>query len=152
MCFKKPKPPPVTTAADPELYAQRIQAEQDNAIIKAENKRIRTEDQLALLSGRIGRKSLFSGGQGGRGFPGMRSLFGNSGAYQPGHRPIVPITPVPTGPGPGGGGGRNPTGDGPMGGSGGGMGRPGAGGNFGGANPGGGGAYKTARYSLIGGK
>lgn len=144
MCFKKPKPPPVTTAADPELYAQRIQMEQDNAAVKAEAKRIRTEDQLALLGGKIGRKSLFSGGQGGRGFPGLRSLFGNSGAYQPGHRlPSVAPPPVQPRPGPGGGGAGGVGGT--PGGPGGDMGRPGAGGNFGGNPLGGRSPYKAAR-------
>lgn len=99
MCFKKPKPPSVTTPADPELALQRMAAEQDNAVVKAEAKRIRTEDQLALLQGKVGRKSLFTGGQGGRGYSGARSLF-NVTSYSPGRRQVNPGPP----PGTGGGG------------------------------------------------
>jgi hypothetical protein len=95
MCFPKPPKPPKTTdaGADPALTRERQQAEFDNAALKADNKQRRMEDSLAALSGRIGRKSLFTGGQGGAGFPNRRSLFSG--------QPITPPSPGGTGvPGP----------------------------------------------------
>jgi hypothetical protein len=114
MCFPKPPKPPAASStgsstADPALQRQRIQVEEDNAVIKAENKDARMEDQLALLQGRIGRASLFSGGRGGAGYaaPLGRSLFVTNGA-QPSAGPIPSPGPGRT-PRPrplGGGGGR----------------------------------------------
>jgi hypothetical protein len=91
MCFKPPKPPKVADpTADPELYRQRAEAERDLGERRAANKQAQTEQQLAILAGRIGRKSLFSGGQGGAGFGSLmgRSLFGDaaSSSYSPGQR------------------------------------------------------------------
>lgn len=86
MCFKSPKPPPPSTTgqdiADPALQRERAQAEVDASVLKAENKQRRMEDELALLQGRIGRHSLFTGGQGGAGYaaPLGRSLFVQNGA------------------------------------------------------------------------
>lgn len=76
MCFPKPPktPAPVDTGADQELIVQRQAAEEENAVVKAGNKQIRMEDNLLQLQGKIGRRSLFTGGQGGIGFPGRRSL------------------------------------------------------------------------------
>jgi hypothetical protein len=114
MCFPKaPKPPKVDETgqkeADIAATRDRIQAEQDNAILKAENKERRMEDALALLQGRIGRRSLFSGGQGGRGFP-----VGGPPSTRP-PRPRGPRSPaqglgrgllgLPSAPSPGGAGG-----------------------------------------------
>lgn len=90
MCFPKPPelPKPVDTGADPELTRQRQAAELENAALKADNKQHRMEDQLAQLSGRMGRKSLFSGGQGGAGFPSRPRSFTGPG-----------VAPNPTPPG-----------------------------------------------------
>lgn len=80
---KKPKPPPMTdTSVDPELQRQRRQAEEENALIKGEQKDQRTADRLQFLMGRYGRRSLFSGGQGGKGYAAPRgaSLFLANGA------------------------------------------------------------------------
>lgn len=76
MCGPKVPDPP-KPVANPELVREREQAERDMAEAKAERKRLRTEDQLAILSGRMGRKSLFTGAQGGAGYaaPLGRSLF-----------------------------------------------------------------------------
>lgn len=117
MCGPKPPRAPSTqTEADPELARQRREAELANAEAKAELKEQRTQDKLALLMGRIGRRSLFSGGQGGQGYaaPRGRSLFLQSGhsfargvaalgKYQPGarikggsiFRPDEPAAPSP---------------------------------------------------------
>jgi hypothetical protein len=97
MCFPSAPKPPKTTdpVADPELARQRKEAELDAASLKAENKQQRTEQALALLAGKVGRKSLFSGGQGGAGFGTIarRSLLtaggtppgSTSSTYQPGN-------------------------------------------------------------------
>lgn len=75
MCFGAPKPPKVVE--DPALKRQ-IEAaammERDN---RARNKKDRFEEQLALLSGGFGRRSLITGSRGGMGYDtGMsRSLF-----------------------------------------------------------------------------
>lgn len=104
MCFKPPKPPKTTDmGADPELTRQRQAAELDAEAIKADNKQARMEQQLALQTGRMGRRSLFSGGQGGIGFPGRARLFnGSPVGAQP---PVAPVasSPAPASPGAGGG-------------------------------------------------
>lgn len=76
MCFPKPpqQPAPVDTGIDQELTIQRQAAEENNAVVKAANKQRRMDDSLLQLSGKIGRRSLFTGGQGGQGFPGGRTL------------------------------------------------------------------------------
>lgn len=96
MCFPKaPKQAkPVNTGQDQQLAREQAQAEQDNAALKADNKQARMEQQLAILQGRVGRKSLFSGGQGGAGFPLMARQFSGSPGSGPGPSP----TPSPTGP------------------------------------------------------
>ncbi len=115
MCFGSAPDAPETSdpVADPELARQRIQIELDQAAIKADNKRRRMEDDLALLAGKVGRNSLFSGSKGGGGYGsyGYKSLFvPNQGAgpsivasayaYQPGGHysffsiPVVPPPPV----------------------------------------------------------
>lgn len=105
----KPAPPaPADTSIDKELVIQRQQAEEEQAVIKAANKQNRMDQSLALLSGRMGRKSLFTGGQGGAGFGRAvsRSLVpmpGNApanpgltpGAPPPGQVGTAPVVPVP---------------------------------------------------------
>lgn len=132
MCFSTPKPPSANETgqaqANIDVQRQRMAAEEDNAAIKAANKDVRMQDQLALLSGKIGRKSLFSGGQGGKGYaaPQGKSLFVTNGGLNPppptggGHPPPRPVPrPRPGRPGRpggpifgggGGGGGRQLTG------------------------------------------
>jgi len=98
MCFPKaPKPPPTTDPVlDPELARQRIEIELNTIAQKADAKKRRMEEQLAILSGKIGRKSLFSGGAGGMGFGSVfeQSLFtGQGGAAAPGPGAVGNYTP-----------------------------------------------------------
>jgi hypothetical protein len=111
MCFPKaPKPPKsVDSGADQALTRERRQAELDAAAIRASNKEIRMEDELARLTGRQGRRSLFTGGQGGIGYPGIvRSFTGAGAAPNPASPPPV-ANPGPTGGGGFGPGGRGGT-------------------------------------------
>lgn len=74
MCFS-PKVPKVKP--DPNVSIQIQEQEQQVRDNKTLNKQIRLDDAMQLLSGRIGRASLFSGGTGGAGYasPVARSLF-----------------------------------------------------------------------------
>jgi hypothetical protein len=110
MCFPEPPDPPkVTSNPDSSLVKQRVQMELDQAALKKENKARRLEQAIAIHGGKIGRKSMFSGGKGGEGFAGKPANPGaaRTDAYQPGPRvslySIPQVTPVAD---PGGGGGR----------------------------------------------
>jgi hypothetical protein len=93
MCGSKPKPPPpADTSVDQELIIQRQAAEEQDAALKAVNKQSRMDQSLALMSGRMGRKSLFTGSQGGAGYPRSRSLVPVPGAMP---RPAGPPAMMP---------------------------------------------------------
>lgn len=75
MCFKPPKPP--KPVPNPEFTIQRNEAEQMARDTRAANKQARLEQTMQMLSGRVGRVSMFTGSAGGAGFaaPAGRSLF-----------------------------------------------------------------------------
>ncbi len=78
MCFGPPKPPGGAGEPDPALRRQIKQAAAYERQTRSDNKAQRFEEQLGLLSGGFGRRSLLTGGKGGIGFssPGLgRSIF-----------------------------------------------------------------------------